>query len=234
MADETNTLVAMWQSGSSAGVIAAKVGRTRNSVCGKIDRIRRSGIKLAKRGSDHVVKRSLYKLGIWSDAQTQSLIDMWTARKTSAQIGAAIGKATGAVDRKITRLRESGVELPHHGSGRRKGGYRPLGSPRRAPTAPVYIPEVIDTIPADKSRLGASGAIMAISSGECKYPFGNPASPEFHFCCLPIRENSAFCVSHHALCYRQPEPMSSADLKHARFLSAYARRVGAAQARVTA
>jgi GcrA cell cycle regulator len=39
----------------------------------------------------------------------------------------------------------------------------------------------------------------------CRYPFGDPKAPDFHFCGAPIARGP-YCAEHYALCYRPYVP----------------------------
>jgi GcrA cell cycle regulator len=44
----------------------------------------------------------------------------------------------------------------------------------------------------------------------CVYPFGDPGSPDFHWCGAPVRDQGeSYCRDHHALVY---QPLSQARL----------------------
>ena len=43
---------------------------------------------------------------------------------------------------------------------------------------------------------GAGAAVLALKHGDCRWPFGNPAANDFHFCCGNSVLGGPYCVEH--------------------------------------
>lgn len=46
--------------------------------------------------------------------------------------------------------------------------------------------------------------LSELKSGECKFPIGDPKSPDFGFCGEKVNGNRIYCDKHAAECYRSP------------------------------
>lgn len=64
-------------------------------------------------------------------------------------------------------------------------------------TAPVVTP------PVDR-RQGATAAIMDLRRGQCRYPIGDPADPDFRFCAAAAIIGKPYCHTHALLCLFSP------------------------------
>lgn len=51
---------------------------------------------------------------------------------------------------------------------------------------------------ADDGRI----TLMTLTSRTCKWPIGDPADPDFHFCSVEAGSGRSYCDFHHALAYR--------------------------------
>jgi hypothetical protein len=40
----------------------------------------------------------------------------------------------------------------------------------------------------------------------CQWPFGDPATKDFHFCGEKSHEGFSYCLKHAKMAYREPEP----------------------------
>lgn len=58
-------------------------------------------------------------------------------------------------------------------------------------------PEIF-TVPESQRK-----TLMELEPGDCRYPFGDPGTPEFYFCGGDSIVDSPYCAFHHRLC-RQP------------------------------
>lgn len=86
-------------------------------------------------------------------------------------------------------------------------------SPRRA-TGPARrtVPQERNALPscaagrAPSHSNAAERAICALRSGECRWPVGDPLSPQFHFCGAPASRRSGvplpYCATHAAAAYQ--------------------------------
>ena len=144
---------------------------------------------------------------LWRNPQILAELKKLVVEGLSAsQIGAALGCSRNAVIGKCARLR---LTL---GSGRTKpmrvlvkGVSLPPAPKRRAPVERKEPTRIYD--PADIAGwTGTGGAVEAIDGrnrGECRYPLGSPAKPDFHFCSEPVDPamSTSYCTRHHELCH---------------------------------
>ena len=47
--------------------------------------------------------------------------------------------------------------------------------------------------------------IIALTERMCKWPFGDPKKPDFHFCGHPVEISVSYCAEHRALAYQAPK-----------------------------
>src|ERR1700761_692630 len=108
----------------------------------------------------------------WSDDRVEQLKTLWTEGLSASQIARALGGVTrNAVIGKVHRLGPSRSDRP------------------RLPMAPK-VPSVRSHLPAapvveeDPLTLedGSHATVLTISDRMCRWPIGDPAATEFHFC----------------------------------------------------
>lgn len=92
-------LAALRNAGVADGEIARRVGRTVNSCCTRMSRLRTRGFEVA-----YATR--------WSDAQVDALVTMHVAGASAAEIASAIGRSEPAVLVRIAWLREEGTLAP--------------------------------------------------------------------------------------------------------------------------
>lgn len=102
-------------------------------------------------------------------------------------------------DKKKPVLR-SGAQKPAvfgRASARRHDGHTPHSTKSTEPykIAPQPIVEVVFDAPH-----GAAEAVTALHPDQCRYPIGEPADPDFHFCHAKQRDGSVYCEAHHKRC----------------------------------
>lgn len=62
--------------------------------------------------------------------------------------------------------------------------------------------------------------LMTLTSRTCKWPIGDPADPDFHFCSVDAESGRSYCDFHHRLAYRgqrrAAEPAKLAPMRQTR------------------
>ena len=46
---------------------------------------------------------------------------------------------------------------------------------------------------------------ISLTERMCKWPFGDPKKPDFHFCGHPVEISVSYCAEHRALAYQAPK-----------------------------
>jgi len=117
----------------------------------------------------------------WTEERVARLRELWTQGKTASEIGTALGGISrNAVIGKVHRLKLSGRPSPIR--------HRP-------------------TIEATPMPVGSGSAtILALGDRSCKWPVGDPLSPEFHFCGKCAQTGMPYCSEHAVMAY---QPKSS-------------------------
>lgn len=91
-----------------------------------------------------------------------------------------------------------------------KGGRRDPDAPKRTYTRKVKKQPAGMSQWTEVTGRAASDATMeairGTRTGACKYPHGDPREEDFHFCGADAYEGSAYCPTHHKLCYRGLPP----------------------------
>jgi GcrA cell cycle regulator len=144
----------------------------------------------------------------WSDDRVEQLKTLWTEGLSASQIARALGGVTrNAVIGKVHRLGLAGRASPSRSE-------RP-----RLPMAPK-VPSVRSHVPAapvveeDPLQLedGSHATVLTISDRMCRWPIGDPAASEFHFCGHNPKSGSPYCEAHARKAY-QPQQARRTDNK---------------------
>jgi len=137
----------------------------------------------------------------WSEPRVTTLRTLWLDGLSASQIAKQLGGVTrNAVIGKIHRLGLSGRGAPS------KPGRAPRISPprttsrvRRAPparAAPVAPPRPVPPAPAPEGP-GLVADLVHLGAHACKWPIGDPKSPDFTFC--GRRTDGRYCAAHEAV-----------------------------------
>lgn len=159
----------------------------------------------------------------WSDDRVERLKTLWASGLSCSQIAAELGNVTrNAVIGKVHRL-----GLPGRADDRRAKAIEAkraprLGSPtprrtkvlRAVLTAPDLGTQAEE--PADDPAAGHSTAfdasipterrkgLLDLRDGDCKWPIGDPTTPDFFFCGDPAVSEQPYCGRHCREAYQHP------------------------------
>ena len=159
----------------------------------------------------------------WTEQKIQMLKDMWgnhSASEIAEQIG---GLTRNAVIGKAHRLKlsvQKSADTPGTGLQRATGGLGNMKSTRKrvmlrpmpsvpAPTAATTIRTIPTAKDIFRSLEGIGGTtrsegIAVTKAGErhCRWPVGDPRSPDFRFCGCDAQEGLPYCVDHARVAYQ--------------------------------
>lgn len=157
----------------------------------------------------------------WDDERVEQLKKLWAEGLSASQIASKMGGVTrNAVIGKVHRLGLSGRATPAKPQrGRTYDAPReekpsPLATaPARQSTKPL-INEPEFTAPIILAG-GDLTTVATLQNNMCKWPVGDPASDEFHFCGQPASAGKSYCPYHAHMAFqpsqtrrpeRRPEP----------------------------
>ena len=177
--ERVETLKRMWGEGSSASTIAKALGGvTRNAVIGKVHRL----------GLSNRVAGTSAEAGTPAEEALER-----TAPPTSApdRPEPVEGPATHSAEPVATPLR---------------GRIIPAGQPLPPqPSANEISPEALASV-REVEKGAARLDLMQLTERTCKWPIGDPATPDFWFCGLPSQSGKPYCEAHVGVAF---QPMSS-------------------------
>jgi len=141
----------------------------------------------------------------WTPERIEQLKSCMTRGMTCSQIAAQIGVSRNAVIGKIHRLGLS--------SGRPAGAPARANCPPRArhPRGPTqrrllrlaYAQAPLDAIMSDVVVISLHPcSLVDIDHHQCRWPIGDPATPNFMFCGNDAIRGFAYCVGHARMAYR--------------------------------
>ena len=191
--DRVETLKRMWGEGASASQIAKELGGvTRNAVIGKVHRL-----GLSNRGSEEA-KPDAAAPAPQPPEQTAPEPEPEPAATSAApeveeeeddddepRTMAAVPQGTN-----VTPLRKplmAGQPLPPQ------------------PSANEISPEALAKVNAVE-KTAKKISLMELTERTCKWPIGDPATPKFWFCGLPVQAGKPYCEAHVSVAF---QPMSS-------------------------
>ncbi|MEM6939384.1 MAG: GcrA family cell cycle regulator [Pseudomonadota bacterium] len=180
--DRVETLKRMWGEGQSASQIAKELGGvTRNAVIGKVHRLglsnRTSGAGTAKAEAKPKAKATAKAEAKPKAAAKTEPVEMRTEP-------AAPPKSTLPARKQII---PAGQPLPPQ------------------PSANEISPEALAKVN-EVEKKARKISLMELTERTCKWPVGDPATDNFWFCGLPVKQGKPYCEAHVGVAF---QPMSS-------------------------
>src|SRR5438105_12893189 len=137
----------------------------------------------------------------WTDERVEQLKGLWNEGLSASQIARALGGVSrNAVIGKVHRLGLAGRAVPTRSD-------RPRSQRRSAIHAAPPVFEVIEQDPI-KLDDGNFATVLTITDRMCRWPIGDPAEQEFHFCGHKPKAGSPYCEAHARKAY-QPQTLKS-------------------------
>ncbi|MDE1172076.1 MAG: GcrA family cell cycle regulator [Parvibaculaceae bacterium] len=163
---------------------------------------------------------------MWTDERVELLKKLWADGLSASQVAKQLGGVTrNAVIGKVHRLGLSGRVTPN-----RPARVRPA-TQERAPSRPRMTNEAatVRTAPAKEAPAHMQAAaeakaveafeperrelatVLTLTERTCKWPIGDPGSPEFHFCGKRRDSGSPYCTDHAKIAYQPVQPRRNRD-----------------------
>ncbi|MEL6451497.1 MAG: GcrA family cell cycle regulator [Pseudomonadota bacterium] len=181
--ERVELLKKMWGEGQSASQIAKELGGvTRNAVIGKVHRLglsNRAGSGAAAPAAKAEPKAKPAPKAAEPKAKPQP--------KTEPAIKPAPAPETKAVVPARKQIIPAGQPLPPQ------------------PSANEISPEALAKVNEIEKKAKKIG-LMELTERTCKWPVGDPATPDFWFCGLPVQQGKPYCEAHVGVAF---QPMSS-------------------------
>lgn len=137
----------------------------------------------------------------WTPERIATVTRLWNEGLTTAEIGRAIGMSKNAIVGKAHRL-----QLPPRPSPIRQG--------KSTPSAPVAAngrkPAPVPVVVMSQAKPRAPVQHPVVGSAVCKWPFGHPDEPGFHFCGEHALLGKPYCMEHYRRAYVVAKPRSDA------------------------
>ncbi len=144
----------------------------------------------------------------WTDDRVELLKTLWAEGLSAAQIANKMGGVTrNAVIGKVHRLGLSGRATP----AKPQRGCTPSQERREASAPKARRPEVKSVIPEPEFiaplvlDTGDRTTVTTIKNNMCKWPLGDPAREDFHFCGQSTLSGKSYCAYHAHLAFQPPQ-----------------------------
>ena len=195
--ERVELLKKMWSEGQSASQIAKELGGvTRNAVIGKVHRL-----GLSNRAGAAPAPAAAAALA----ASPAPAKEAKPAREPRPEPEVAAAPAAPEPEPEV----EAPAEKPAAAATPvLRGGKTivPAGQPLPPqPSANEISPEALAKV-SEVEKKAKKLTLMELTERTCKWPVGDPATPDFWFCGLPVQQGKPYCEAHVGVAF---QPMSS-------------------------
>jgi len=144
----------------------------------------------------------------WTEERVEQLKQLWTEGLSASQIARQLGGVTrNAVIGKVHRLGLAGRATPARAERPRMPTVRRLARPRPVPVVQAPIIEADPVV----DENGNKTTVLTVSDRMCKWPIGDPATNEFHFCGHPPKAGSPYCEAHSVKAFQPAQSRRDRD-----------------------
>lgn len=146
----------------------------------------------------------------WTDERVEQLKTLWAEGLSAAQIANKMGGVTrNAVIGKVHRLGLSGRATPakpQRGRSSLIADKKEDVTMRKAPApemkSVIPEPEFIEPVVLES---GDRTTVATIKNNMCKWPVGDPAKDDFHFCGQSTLSGKSYCAYHAHMAFQPPQ-----------------------------
>ncbi|PWR03288.1 GcrA cell cycle regulator [Meridianimarinicoccus roseus] len=191
--ERVETLKKMWSEGQSASQIAKELGGvTRNAVIGKVHRL---GLSNRTAGTPAPEPQPAEPAPAPRSAAP--------AQAAPATPEAGPEPEPGTAD---TAVAEAEADAPAKATPASRRQIIPAGQPLPPqPSANEISPEALAS-QREVEKRARKLSLMELTERTCKWPIGDPATPNFWFCGLPVEQGKPYCEAHVGVAF---QPMSA-------------------------
>ena len=137
----------------------------------------------------------------WTDDRIEQLKSLWTEGLSASHIAKVMGGISrNAVIGKVHRLGLAGRACPPRGE-----RLRLATTTRQAIRTHLPQPPIVEEDPVILDD-GSFATVLTINDRMCRWPIGDPADNEFHFCGRKPKGGSPYCEAHSRKAY-QPQQL---------------------------
>ena len=191
--ERVEQLKTLWTGGASASQIAKELGGvTRNAVIGKVHRL---GLSSRNQGKPEAAEKPAKPAPVAPPPVAEA------APAPEPTVAAAPPTAAPVSPVQEVKSAPQPVEA------------KDAGASDAALPAAVTAPEGMITIPSENQvdiaeidRDARKLGLMDLTERTCKWPVGDPATEEFWFCGLPVKQGKPYCEAHVGVAF---QPMSA-------------------------
>ena len=146
----------------------------------------------------------------WTEERVEQLKTLWAEGLSAAQIANKMGGVTrNAVIGKVHRLGLSGRATP---AKPQRGCTKSYESSEAEPKTRISDPEDYKPIIPEPDFMapklldsGTHATVANIKNNMCKWPIGDPAKDDFHFCGQGTPTGKSYCAYHARLAFQPPQ-----------------------------
>ncbi len=195
--ERVETLKRMWAEGSSASQIAKELGQvTRNAVIGKVHRLGLSN-RVGPNGREEELAPEPAPMAATAPAPAP---EPEQEDEEDEPLDAAPEEVSD-VDEEEDEDDEDDAPVPF------RRPIIPAGQPLPPqPSANEISPEAQAAALAVEQTAAKRLSLMELTEKTCKWPVGDPATPNFWFCGLPVQQGKPYCEAHVGIAF---QPMSA-------------------------
>lgn len=169
----------------------------------------------------------------WTDDRVELLKKLWAEGLSASQIASKMGGVTrNAVIGKVHRLGLSGRATPAKPQLTRRSPERPhkpaprtFGGDITDDNVKPFIPEPEFLEPLVLST-GDNATMNTLKKNMCKWPVGDPASDDFHFCGQSTSQGKSYCAYHAHMAFQPAQKRERAKQRTDYALAAPKRAAG--------
>ncbi len=197
--ERVETLKRLWAEGASASQIAKELGQvTRNAVIGKVHRLGLSNrVVPGGRPEDEEGADEPFAPAAEPEARSAEPVHEEDEAEDEEELDAA--PVQEADDEEDEDAEEAPVPF--------RRPIIPAGQPLPPqPSANEISPEAQAAALAVEQTAAKRLSLMELTEKTCKWPVGDPATPNFWFCGLPVQQGKPYCEAHVGVAF---QPMSA-------------------------
>ena len=163
----------------------------------------------------------------WDDERVELLKKLWAEGLSASQIASKMGGVTrNAVIGKVHRLGLSGRATPakpKRGTSSETTTTFPVEKPSITKTSLPSAPEPEFTAPIILDT-GDLTTVATLQRNMCKWPVGDPATDDFHFCGQSTAPGKSYCAYHAHMAFQPPQRRGPEPVRQPRAIEAKPKR----------